>query len=81
MNSFSGSDLNVFDSNGNLILTVDGRRDARILRDQLGNLLRTVKPHRKRIQKGKLIAEYTPSLEAILRKSDMNFSTGRLMKT
>jgi len=45
--SFSGGDFNVLDSNGNLFLSVDGRvlslRDKRILRDQQGNLLLTMK--------------------------------------
>jgi len=45
--SFSGGDFNIFDSNGNLILTVDGRAislsDKRILRDQAGNTLITMK--------------------------------------
>lgn len=45
--SFSGGDFNILDSNGNLFLAVDGRalslRDTRILRDQYGNLLATMR--------------------------------------
>lgn len=45
--SFSGGDFNVLDSNGNLLLAVDGRvltvRDTRILRDKQGNLLVTLR--------------------------------------
>lgn len=45
--SFSGGDFNVLDSLGNLLLTVEGRafslRDKRILRDQAGNPLLTMR--------------------------------------
>lgn len=45
--SFSGGDFNVFDSLGNLLLTAEGRafslRDIRILRDQAGNPLLTLR--------------------------------------
>lgn len=45
--SFSGGDFKVLDSLGNLLLTVQGRafslRDKRILRDQAGNALLTMK--------------------------------------
>lgn len=45
--SFSDGDFKILDSNGNQILTVDGRvmslRDKRILRDQAGNILITMR--------------------------------------